>query len=136
MRFLQKLPGSVRSPSGLEWRLWRKLPWIALIGTALPLLLLGVLHAVAEPLPHGESPRWLGMADILVGAVLVLHWTLLAVVAFGCIVVMIMKGPGYVADGYRVSHADAPRTQPETEAEAATYRSPTPAAPPTPPRRP
>lgn len=124
MRFLHKLPGSVRSPSGLEWRLWRKLPWIALIGTALPVVVLALLHAFAEPTPGGENPRWLGMADILVGAVLVLHWTLLFVVACGCIVVMVMKGPGYVADGYRVSHSDAPRSQVETDAEAAASRRP------------
>jgi hypothetical protein len=33
-----------------------------------------------------------------------------------------MKGPGYVADGYRVSHSDLPRSQQETEEEAAAAR--------------
>jgi len=27
----------------------------------------------------------------------------------GCVIVMVMKGPGYVADGYPVSHSDRPR---------------------------
>lgn len=90
MRFLQKLPNSVRSPAGLEWKLWRKLPLIAVVGTVLPLAVLAVAHLVAEPHASGDAPRWLGMADILVGAVLVFHWTMVAVVACGCIVVMVM----------------------------------------------
>jgi hypothetical protein len=36
MNWLQKLPGHQRSPAGLEWALWRKLPHILLGGTALP----------------------------------------------------------------------------------------------------
>ena len=37
-------------------------------------------------------------------------------VAIGCVVVHIMKGPAYVADGLPVSHADRPkRGRPETE---------------------
>ena len=37
VNWLQRLPGFTRSASGLEWVLWKKLPWIALAGTALPL---------------------------------------------------------------------------------------------------
>ena len=33
MNWLQKVPNSHRAASGLEWKLWRKLPWIAVLGT-------------------------------------------------------------------------------------------------------
>jgi hypothetical protein len=29
-----------------------------------------------------------------------LHWTLVLTVAIGCVIVIVMKGPAYVADGY------------------------------------
>jgi hypothetical protein len=36
-------------------------------------------------------------------------------VAIGCVVVMVMKGPGYVADSLEVSHSDQPRKDIEGE---------------------
>lgn len=42
--------------------------------------------------------------------------------AIGCVIVMVMKGPAYVADGYPVSHRDRPRATPETAEEAAAVR--------------
>jgi len=29
-----------------------------------------------------------------------LHWTLVLTLAIGCVIVMLMKGPAYVADAY------------------------------------
>ena len=49
MNWLKKIPNSIRSASGLEWVLWRKLPLIALMGTLLPLLGLGVLYTLTDP---------------------------------------------------------------------------------------
>jgi hypothetical protein len=37
--------------------------------------------------------------------------TAVLTIAIGCIVVMIMKGPAYVADGYELDAADAPAPQ-------------------------
>jgi hypothetical protein len=122
MNFLKKLPNSIRTASGLEWALWRKLPWIAGLGTALPLVCLAVLHALADPQTNPEQERWLQMADFMVGAIVIFHWTMVLTVAIGCVIVILMKGPGYVADGYRVSHSDLPRSQQETEEEAAAAR--------------
>ena len=51
-------------------------------------------------------------------------WRKLPLIGIGCVIVMVMKGPGYVADGYRLSHSDAPRAQMETSEEAAGYRLP------------
>jgi hypothetical protein len=36
-------------------------------------------------------------------------WTLVLTVTIGCVVVWLMKGPAYVADGLEVSHSDNPK---------------------------
>ena len=41
----------------------------------------------------------------MVGLV-ILHWSLVLTLAIGCVIVMVMKGPAYVADAYAM---DAPR---------------------------
>lgn len=114
MNWLNKLPNSVRSASGLEWRLWRKLPLIAVAGTVLPLLVLAGLHWWRDD-PTPVQERWLQMADFMVFGLLTLHWTLVFTVAIGCVVVMLMKGPGYVADGLPVSHSDKPRKEAQAD---------------------
>lgn len=114
MNWLNKLPNSVRSASGLEWTLWRKLPLITLVGTVLPLAALGLLHWwYADASPAQE--RWLQMADYMVFGLVLLHWTLVFTLAIGCVVVMLMKGPGYVADALPVSHSDKPRQEPQAQ---------------------
>ncbi len=122
MKWLRKVPHSPRAASGLEWTLWRKLPWIALLGTALPLIALLALHMLSDPDTSPAQARWLQMADFFVGAVLVFHWTMVATVAIGCVIVMVMKGPSYQADSYPVSHSDRPRATQETDEEAAAKR--------------
>ena len=126
MQWLKKLPGSVRSASGLEWTLWRKLPLIFLVGTALPLLVLLVVHLLKED-GSTQQLHSLQIFDYMVVGVVVFHWTAVATLALGCLLVMVMKGPGYVADGFEVSHSDRPRAEVETEAET-QMRDP-PAAP-------
>lgn len=123
MNWLQKLPHTRRSASGLEWTLWRKLPLIALLGTVLPLLGLGLVHLLVDPGVSAAQARWLQMADYVALGVLIFHWTMVVTVGIGCIIVMVMKGPGYVADGYNVSHSDRPRETPQTDEEAASARA-------------
>lgn len=123
MNWLQKVPNSHRAASGLEWKLWRKLPWIAVLGTVLLLLALLVLHTLMDAPQDGSAEaRWMQMADYFIYAVLIFHWTMVLTVAIGCIIVMVMKGPSYQADSYPVSHSDQPRTTQETDEEAASRR--------------
>lgn len=110
MHWLNKLPGSIRSAHGLEWVLWRKLPAIWVAGTVLPLLALGIYHWWAEAITP-ESERALQMADFMVAGLVAFHWMAVLTVAIGCVVVMLMKGPAYVADGLDVSHSDRPRAE-------------------------
>jgi hypothetical protein len=108
MDWLKKLPNSIRSASGLEWKLWRKLPLILLVGTALPLAAAVALHMVTDQ-SSASDMRWLQTMDYVVAGVVIFHWSAMVAVAIGCVVVMLMKGPGYVADGMEVSHSDKPR---------------------------
>lgn len=124
MDWFKKIPQSQRSATGLEWRLWRKLPLIALVGTVLPLLCLGLLHLAVDAQADAAQLRWLQMMGYVLGGVILFHWTMVLTVGIGCVIVIIMKGPGYVADGYRVSHSDQPRASMETAEEASGYRLP------------
>jgi hypothetical protein len=40
--------------------------------------------------------------------VVALHWTFVATVAIGCVIVMVMKGPAFVADPYPPVGRDDP----------------------------
>jgi len=100
MDWFRKLPGATRSAPGLEWRIWRRLPAVLLWGTVLPALAALALHFTAAPVPTPAEMRMVQLAQfVLIGAV-AFHWTLVITVGMGCVVVMVMKGPAYVADGY------------------------------------
>ena len=115
MSWLNKLPNSIRSASGLEWSLWRKLPLILLVGTALPLAVAVALHLGSDS-ELAANARWLQTMDYMVAGVVIFHWTAVLTIAIGCVVVMLMKGPGYVADDpMELSHSDKPRSSAQTE---------------------
>ena len=116
MEWLKKLPGSVRSPTGLEWKLWRKLPLILAVGTVLPLLALLLLHLFSDG--STRQAHALQIYDYMVFGLLLFYWSAVATVAIGCVLVMVMKGPGYVADGIDVSHSDQPRGQTQAQPPA------------------
>jgi hypothetical protein len=69
-----------------------------------------------------EIARTLQMALFTCVGVIIFNFTMVLTIAIGCVIVMIMKGPGYVADGYWVSHSDKPRKDMESEGEAAARR--------------
>lgn len=123
MNWFKKIPDTRRAATGLEWRLWRKLPLIALCGTVLPLLCLALMHLQAGSAPAAAELRWLQIMNFMTGGAVFFHWSMVITVGIGCVIVMVMKGPGYVADGYRVSHSDKPRITVETDEEASVRRS-------------
>ena len=47
--------------------------------------------------------------DIAAIALIITAWTAVLTLAIGCCVVVIMKGPAYVADRYDLSDAESPR---------------------------
>lgn len=126
MNWFNKLPNinTNNKPvaSGLEWTLWLKLPLITVAGTLLPLAVLAPVYLWQGESPGPEAARSLLMMVYVVAGVVLFHWSMVITVGIGCLIVMVMKGPGYVADGYLLPHSDQPRTAFETIEEAKADR--------------
>jgi hypothetical protein len=71
--------------------------WAALAWWLAPLQLSGAEH------------RQLLLYTYRLAGVVLLHWTLIGTLAIGCVIVMLMKGPAYVADAYPLVESDEPR---------------------------
>jgi hypothetical protein len=106
--WLRKWPGFQRSPSGLEWVLWRRLPFIFLVGASVPCAIVVVAWFLSsgdvQAATHRQLMQWIYM---MVG-MLILHLTLVLTLAIGCVIVMVMKGPAYVADPYFLDGSKQP----------------------------
>jgi len=116
MDWLRKLPGyQQRAPAGLEWRLLKAMPrWLA-AGTFGPLLAALAMHGwqALQPSPDtalalSAQLRQLQLFDFAMWGLVFTVWSLALTVTCGCVIVWMMKGPAYVADGYEVSHSDHP----------------------------
>lgn len=53
-------------------------------------------------------PGTAGLVDIVAISILVLHRTAVLTVAIAAFIVMVMKGPAYVADAYPVDDSESP----------------------------
>lgn len=109
MNLFNILPGFQKSPAGLEREVLRRLPRVLWVGTALP----AVLAVLARWLPwsgtEAEVLTRITTLDIYAISLVVLHWTLVLTVAIGAFIVMVMKGPAYVADAYPMVEAEHPQ---------------------------
>lgn len=97
MNYFNKLPGFIKTPSGLEWMIFKKLPLIFGVGTALsaaPIAFIYFGNAILNP----EQLKLIYLCLGLIFSV----WFFAGAAAIGCIVVMLMKGPAYVADPYEL----------------------------------
>lgn len=114
-RFFSKLKGYQKTPPGIERKILRWIPQIfifGLIGLALPALL-ARLFPINGSL--GEVLRWIQMVDIYVISFEIFFCTAIFTVALGAFIVMIMKGPAYVADAYPLMDFDKPYVAPKKE---------------------
>jgi hypothetical protein len=50
--------------------------------------------------------------DIYVISLIILHWTVIFTVGIAAVIVMVMKGPAYVADPYPLQDTDSPDASP------------------------
>ena len=112
MDWLQKLPGSKRSPPGLERQLWRSLPMLFVACTVIPLLGLAIAHLFPSPADGESLTRYLTGVRISLIALVITLWTALFTIAIGCVIVMLMKGPAYVADRYPLADSESPDDPP------------------------
>lgn len=109
MNWLTKLPGFQRTPYGFEWRLLRMMPRVLLAGTALPAALAGLGRVLFNQGTATEIEHQIQTFDFVMIGLVIFIWTAVLTVAIGCVIVWLMKGPAYVADGYEVSHSDKPK---------------------------
>lgn len=107
MRFLQKLHDR-RSAPGLEWTIFRQLPWVALAGAVVPALGSLLLHSFPPEGSPDEVAKRLTLFDYQAIGLAITVWTGVLTAAIGCVVVIIMKGPAYKADGYHIPDRDRP----------------------------
>jgi len=104
-------------PPGLERAILRLLPKALLIGTMIPLSL-SVLVRVLPPAIGTRPAKAILRVDIFSFATALTFWLAVLTVAIGCVVVAVMKGPGYVADAYPVAHASRPQGDDQCESES------------------
>ena len=105
-----KLPGFARAAPGFERKILAQLPRVALIG-----ILAGILPSLAIrflpwPMSSGELVKLTTAADIWAISLLMMLWTVGATVGIAAFIVMVMKGPAYVADPYALSDAESPES--------------------------
>lgn len=108
--WFKRLPGFRRTPAGIERTVLRSLPKAWSYGSLL-LMLPSLLVRLGGQ--AASEPGWTSTAttiDIWVVALIFLHWTVVLTVAIGAFIVMVMKGPAYVADAYPLDDAEAPDT--------------------------
>ena len=109
MDWLKKLPGFQRTPHGLEWRLLRMMPSVGLAGTVLPALMALAGRFFISGASSAELARQIQLFDFVMLGLVVFIWTLVLTVTIGCVIIWLMKGPAYVADGFEVSHSEHPK---------------------------
>lgn len=103
-----KTPQSVRYPAGLEWRLFKKLPLLGLVGV----FLFGFLWLLVNLWPFEGSDQQVrslvGQLEFALIGALIFYLSMLVAALFGCVMVMIMKGPEYRADGVVLTDKEHP----------------------------
>ncbi|EUJ10357.1 hypothetical protein Meth11DRAFT_1175 [Methylophilaceae bacterium 11] len=104
-KLFKKLPGFIQSPSGFEWVLFKRLPILFLMGTLLASTPIIYAYFFNQPIDL-EKQKTIYMALGLIFS----YWFFVGATAIGCVLVMIMKGPAYVADPYPL-----PKEDPELE---------------------
>lgn len=107
MKILKKL-NTPKQPPGLEWKIFKRLPRLFLASTLIPLMV-SLLGRLVYPFDSDvDRLKEITSIDIFSIAMGVTLWTAVFTLAIGCIVVIIMKGPTYVADSYEMKDSNYP----------------------------
>lgn len=107
--YFNKLPGHKKTPSGIERKILRLTPRVFLCGLAgiASISIFARVFPVSGSL--GDVLRWIQMVDIYVISISVFYCTAIFTIALGAFIVMVMKGPAYVADAYPLVDSDRPK---------------------------
>lgn len=109
MKLLNKLPNTAREAPGLEWIILKKLPVTLLVGTLFPLVISLTNRFIPPQGTIIQIAKHVKIVDIVSIATAVTVWTAVLTVAIGCFVVVVMKGPAYVADAYKLADSEHPK---------------------------
>ena len=101
-----------RYPPGLERDILRKIPKYLLASILIPLFMVIFIRLpVIESLftsTAEEVAKLHTTIDFLAIAIFVAALPIILTVFIGCIIVILMKGPAYIADAYDINDADEP----------------------------
>lgn len=97
-------------PAGLEWIILKMLPKILAGGIFIPLFLSISVRLFPFERPAAEIAKLHIGIDILSISLFFSVISAVITVAIGCIIVVLMKGPAYVADAYDLDDADKPES--------------------------
>ena len=97
-----------RHAAGLEWRILKKMPKLALAATLIPLMISAIARLIPMDGEISSISKQLTSVDIFSIAIAVTAWTALFTLAIGCVLVVIVKGPRYIADSYELNDSDRP----------------------------
>lgn len=86
------------------------MPTVCVAGTLLPALMSFAARFLITTGSAAELARRIQLFDFVMIGLVIFIWTLVLTVTIGCVIVWLMKGPAYVADGYEVSHSDTPKS--------------------------
>ena len=110
MNWFNKLSGIQQTPYGFEWQLLKRMPNLLLAGTLLPFLMSMLARLWWTDEVVVDAGRSIQTFDFVMFGVVSFVWAVALTVAIFCVIVWVMKGPAYVADGYPVSDSDQPKT--------------------------
>ena len=95
-------------PAGLEWTILKTLPKFLFGGMVIPLFMSLFTRLFPPDVTAAEVEKHQISIDILSISLLFAVLTAVFTVAIGCIIVVLMKGPAYVADAYELEDANQP----------------------------
>lgn len=107
MGLFNKLPGFQRSPAGLERKILRCIPSALTLGLAILLMPSLILRLTGHS--SWDTSQAVSMIDIYAMGAVLFYCNVIAFIATAAFIVMMMKGPAYVADAYLLSDAESPR---------------------------
>lgn len=107
MGLFNKLPGFQRTPPGMEREILRRIPAALTIGLAI--LVLPSLYMRLAGHSSWDISQSVSMVDIYAMGAILFYCNVIAFIFFAALIVMLMKGPAYVADAYYFDDAESPR---------------------------
>ena len=95
-----------RHPPGLERVILRKLPKIILGGIFIPIFMIVFVRLLPLSGTAMDVAKYQISVDILAISLVFMVCSAAFTVTIGCVIVMLMKGPAYVADAYELEDSD------------------------------